>query len=104
MLIAAALLAIAPAPPRPEPLTYVTYVGQSEGHCFYQTGDVLMDAAQFEHDLRTRFDRAANLIVYHGPNLPPACLATALRIARRVGFRDVRGEIAPPNLSMAPPG
>jgi hypothetical protein len=104
MLLAAALLTLSPAPSQPPaPVTYVTYAGQSQGRCQYSTGDVIFDARQFEEDLRARFDRAANIVVFHDANVLPDCLATALAIARRVGFRNVRGEIAPPHLDMGPP-
>jgi hypothetical protein len=103
MLFAAALATLSPAPSQSPPVTYVTYVGQSQRTCQYATGDVIMNARQFEEDLRARFDTAANLVVFHDAKVPPNCLATALTIARRVGFRNVRDEIAPPHLDMGPP-
>lgn len=104
MLAVLALVTLAPEPTQPPtPVTYASYVGQSDGRCLYSTGDVILDAAQFEQDLRARFDRAANMIVFHDPAVSRACLRSALSIARRVGFRNVRAQIAPATLDMGPP-
>src|SRR4051794_40160957 len=103
MFLVAALLAIQAPKPTPAPPTYVTFVGMAQGRCVYQTGDVLMSEDQFEADLRDRFESSANMIIYHAPNVPDPCLATARRIARRIHFRTVRVEVAPPNLDMGPP-
>ena len=104
MLAALVLVMLTPEPIQPPtPVTYASYVGQSDGRCRYSTGDVMLDAAQFEEDLRERFDRAANMIVFHDPAVTPACVRSALSIARRVGFRNVREQIAAPDLNMGPP-
>ena len=99
-----AFVAFVPEPSQPPtPVTYASYVGQSRGRCRYSTGDVILNAAQFEEDLRERFDRAANMIVFHDSAVPPSCLRSALSIAHRVGFRNVREQVAPPELNMGPP-
>ncbi|HEY0314290.1 MAG TPA: hypothetical protein VGC56_17590 [Allosphingosinicella sp.] len=108
--LTAAIVAMAPSPPVEQapaparaPESYVTFVGMSSKRCVFMTGDVLFDARQFRKDLKDGFDRADGIIIYHEPNVRPACLATARRIVRELGFTVTAIEEAPKDLDMGPP-
>ncbi|MBV9929736.1 MAG: hypothetical protein JO013_02175 [Alphaproteobacteria bacterium] len=109
-MLLALLIAAAPPPAAATPTaaaqagTRIAYVGTDEsGRCVYMTGDVGLDAREFRDDLKEDFEPGTALLLYHGMETRPACLAAARRIARSVGFRTVRTAPAPPRLDLGPP-
>lgn len=98
-----ALLVATPQQSAPEASqpTFVTYVRSREGKCVYQTGDVGLSAAQFEDHLRRYFEKNSTLMIYYGEN-SHSCVMSALSMAVRMGFREVRTAKAPRDLDMGP--
>ena len=92
-----------PDAPRQEPIIYISFVGFFENKCRYMTGDVGLDAKQFEEHLRNGVDFKNNVIIYHDAGVPQKCIQKARKIVESVGFHSIQVQLAPENLDMGPP-